>query len=70
MVGSLRSYFLPQEKCPVMLRKLFEYPCLKLWLSSARDQVYTFQTYTSLIEKDNISSTEVAINIENLVNNL
>jgi hypothetical protein len=30
----------------------------------------TFQTYISLIEKDNISATEVAMNIENLVNNL
>jgi hypothetical protein len=39
-------------------------------LSFAGDQVSTFQTYISLIEKDNISGTEVAKNIENLVNNL
>jgi H2-forming N5,N10-methylenetetrahydromethanopterin dehydrogenase-like enzyme len=32
--------------------------------------VSTFQTYISLIEKNNISATEEAMNIENLVNNL
>jgi hypothetical protein len=41
-----------------------------LCLSFARDQVSTFQKYISLIEKDNISATEVAMNIENLVINL
>ena len=53
-----------------MLQKLFEDPCLKLWLSFAKDQVSTFQTYITLIEKDKISATEVAMNIDNLVNNL
>jgi prefoldin subunit 5 len=47
-----------------------EVPSLKLWLSFARDEVSTFQTCISSIEKDNISATEVAVNIENLVNNL
>jgi hypothetical protein len=70
MFDRLRSYFLSQEKCPVMLRKLFEDPCLKLWLSFARDQVRTFQTYISFFEKHNISATEVAANIENLGNNI
>jgi hypothetical protein len=69
MLDGLRPYFLSQEKCPVMLQKLFEDPCLKLWLSFARDQVSMFQTYISLTEKDNISATEVDMNIENLVNN-
>jgi hypothetical protein len=46
MFDGLRSYFLSQENCPVMLLKFFEDPCLKLWLSFARDQVSTFQTYT------------------------
>jgi hypothetical protein len=59
-----------QEKCPVLLRKLFEDPCLNLWLSFARDQKSTFQTYISLSEKDKISATEVAMNIENILNNL
>jgi hypothetical protein len=52
-----------------MLRKLFEDPCLKLWSSFAWDQVSTLQTHSSLIEY-NISITEVATNIESLVNNL
>jgi hypothetical protein len=69
MSDGLRAYFLSQEKCSVMLRKLFEDPCLKLWLSFARDQVSTFQAYISLIEKGNISATEVAMSIKNLVNN-
>ena len=70
MFDGLRSYFLSQEKCPVMLLKLFEDPCLKLWLSFARDQVTTFQTYIKKIEKDNISATEVAMTIKNLQKNL
>jgi hypothetical protein len=30
----------------------------------------TFQTYNGLIERNNILATEIAMNIENLVNNL
>ena len=66
----LRAYFLSQEKCPVMLRIIFQNPCLKLWLSFARDQVSTFQACVGQIEKCNISATEVAMTIENLLNNL
>jgi hypothetical protein len=64
MLEGLRSYFFSREKCPVMLRKLFEDACLKLWLSFTRDQMSTFQTYIRLIEKDNISATDVDMNIE------
>jgi hypothetical protein len=70
MFHGLHSYFLSQEKCPVVLQKLFEDSCLNLWMSFARDQVSAFHTYTSLTEKDKISATEVAMNIENLINNL
>jgi hypothetical protein len=49
MFDGLRLYFLSQEKCPLMLQKLFEDPFLKLWLSFARDQVFMLQTYISLI---------------------
>jgi hypothetical protein len=52
-----------------MLRKLFEDPCLKSWLSFARHQVSTFQTYISLIDEGNITATEVAMNIESFMNN-
>ena len=70
MFDVLRAYFLSHEKCPVMLRNVFQNPCLKLWLSLARDQVSTFQACFGQIEKGNISATEVAITIENLLNNL
>jgi hypothetical protein len=66
-MGFIPIFFLKKN---ALLRNLFEDPCLILWLSYARDQVSTFQTYISLFEKDNISATEVAMNIENLVNNL
>jgi hypothetical protein len=68
MSDRLHSYFL-SKKNAVILQKLFEDTCLK-WLSFARDQVCTFQTYISLTEKDNISATEVAMKIEDLINNL
>ena len=31
MFDGLRAYFLSQENCPVMLRNIFQNPCLKLW---------------------------------------
>jgi hypothetical protein len=52
-----------------MLRKLFEDPYLEL-SSFARGQESTLQTYISLLEKENISATEVAMNIEHLLKNL
>lgn len=58
----LCSYFLSQEKCPVMLQTLFDGDGLKLWLSFARDRVSLFQSYISIIENDKISTTEVTIN--------
>jgi hypothetical protein len=70
MHDGLCSCFLSQETYPVMSRKLFEDPCLKFCLSFAGNQKSTFQKYISLVEKVNISGTEVAKNIENLVNNL
>ena len=70
MFDGLRAYFLSQEKCPVILRDIFQNPCLKLWLSFARDQVSTFQACIGQIEKGNILATEVAMTIENLLNNL
>ena len=70
MFNGLRAYFFFQEKCPVMLRNIFQNLCLKLWLFFARDQVSTFQACIGQIEKGNISATEVAITIENLLNNL
>ena len=70
MVDGLRAYFLSQEKRLVMLRNIFQNPCLKLWLSFAKDQVSTFQACIGQIEKGSISATEVAITIANLLNNL
>ena len=70
MFDGLCAYFLSQEKCPVMLTNIFQNPCFKLWLSFARDQVSTFQACIGQIEKGNISATEVAMTIENLLNNL
>ena len=70
MFDGLRAYFLSQEKCPVMLRNIFQNSCLKLWLSFARDQVSTFQACIGQIKKGNILATEVAMTIENLLNNL
>jgi hypothetical protein len=67
-MGFVPIFFL--KKHALLCKKLFEDTCLKLWLSFARDQVSTFQTYITLIKKYNISATEVAMNIENLVNNL
>ena len=54
MFDGLCAYFLSQEKCAVMLRNIFQNPCLKLWLSSAKDQVSTFQACIGQIEKGNI----------------
>ena len=70
MFDGLRACFLSQEKCPIILRNIFQNPCFKLWLSFARDQVSTFRARIEQVEKGNISATDVAITIENLLNNL
>jgi hypothetical protein len=50
MLDGLRSCFLSQEKCLLCCENCLQDPCLKLWLSFARHQASTFQTYINLNE--------------------
>ena len=58
-MGFVHIFF--SRKLPSHAEKLFQNPCLKLWLSFARDHVSSFQACIGQIEKSNISATEVAI---------
>lgn len=64
--GGLKSYFSSQEKCPAVLKQLFEDPCFELWLMFSSAQIQTFGEVILKIEKDNISATEVAWRIDSL----
>ncbi|XP_059807060.1 uncharacterized protein LOC132381581 [Hypanus sabinus] len=62
----LKVYFLSQEKCPTMLRHMFNNPCTKLWLAFASKQIAVFQKTVEAIEKNDSSVIEVALQIRAL----
>ncbi|XP_074838055.1 uncharacterized protein LOC142004356 isoform X2 [Carettochelys insculpta] len=66
----LKAYFLSQDKCPTLLKKVFSDPCTKLWLAFATKQIGIFQKTAEAIEKSDSSLTEVALHIRALQNNL
>ncbi|XP_074838051.1 uncharacterized protein LOC142004355 isoform X2 [Carettochelys insculpta] len=66
----LKAYFLSQDKCPTLLKKVFDDPCTKLWLAFATKQIGIFQKTAEAIEKSDASLTEVALHIRALQNNL
>ncbi|XP_074857908.1 uncharacterized protein LOC142017138 [Carettochelys insculpta] len=66
----LKAYFLSQDKCPTMFKKVFSDPCTKLWLAFATKQIVIFQKTVEAIEKNDSSVIEVALHIRALQNNL
>ncbi|XP_051883018.1 uncharacterized protein LOC127576542 isoform X1 [Pristis pectinata] len=62
----LKIYFLSQEKCPTLLKYMFNDPCTKLWLAFASKQIAVFQKAVEVIEKNESSVTEVALQIRAL----
>jgi hypothetical protein len=68
MFPELKSYFLSQEKCPVML-KIFFYP-VSIWFHFLESQLKVCCNTIKEIESDNISGSEVAEELDILANKL
>ncbi|XP_062916330.1 uncharacterized protein LOC134352791, partial [Mobula hypostoma] len=66
----LKVYFLSQEKCPTLLRHMFNNPCTKLWLAFVSKQIAIFQKTVEAIERNDSSVMEVALQIRALRENL
>lgn len=62
----LKSYFLSLEKCPVILKTFFSNEYAEVTLYFIHNQAALFQSVIKHIEKQNITSTEVALQIEQL----
>lgn len=70
MYAGLKSYFLSQSKCPVLLKTVFEDPLSELWLNFVYTQSATFHKVVTKIEGDKTSAVEVMIAIRELKENL
>ena len=62
----LKSYFLSQKKCPVILRNFFENPQAEVWLYFVHCLAATFHQVVVKLECEHISSVEVTSEIMNL----
>lgn len=70
MFQPVKSYFLSQEKCPVVIKNFFEQESAESWLYFLHSQAEIFHSATLKIESQKISMTEVAGVIGDLRNKL
>jgi hypothetical protein len=61
---ALNSYFLSQEKCPTMLRKMFNDPVSLVWIYFLESQMKVCSISMKKILSDTISDSEVAIELD------
>lgn len=70
MFQPVKSYFLSQERCPVIIKKFFEDESAEIWLYFLHNQSAIFQNATLKIESQRISMIEVAGVVSELRNKL
>jgi hypothetical protein len=70
MYPGLKSYFLSQAKCPVLLKDFFNNPSSEAWLHFVHSQSYIFHQTVLKIEGTKISAIEVSQELNELKNNL
>lgn len=66
MFPALQSYFLSNDKCPLILRNFFESPASELWLLFIHSQAATFHSTVLKIEGQNVTVVEVVNVLEDL----
>lgn len=66
----LKSYFMSQDKCPVVLKKFFEDPCSEMWLNFIHSQAATIHHVVSKIEGEKLSAVEIMSVLHDLKDNL
>lgn len=59
MFHALNSYFLAQDKCPVVLNNFFTNSCSQLWLGFVHHQASIFHETLSKIKLDHLNFCEV-----------
>lgn len=59
MFPALQSYFLSQDKSPVILHNFFSNPCSELWLKFVHHQASIFHGTVTILEADHLNFCEV-----------
>ncbi|CAL8068026.1 unnamed protein product [Orchesella dallaii] len=66
----VKSYFLSESTCPVVLKRFFQDECTELHLWFLHTQVHVFNQSILKIEKQNISAVETYSIVKNLIDSL
>jgi DNA polymerase III delta subunit len=63
MFPALKSYFLSQEKCLMILKKMFNDPVSLVWIYFLESQMKVHSISMRKIQSDSISGSEVAVEL-------
>ena len=66
MYAPLKSYFLSLEKCPAVLRKLFDHPLTKLWVTFAHANLRLFSGTIRQLERQDCCAVETGEKLKSL----
>lgn len=67
---SLESFFLSEEKCPVMFKKWFSDPCTLLWMNFANATLPLFHDVIMKTEGEDVSAIESSILLSSFIEKL
>lgn len=67
---ALKSFFLSEEKCPVMLKKWFSDPCTLLWMNFAHATLPLFHDVIIKTEGEDVAAVESSILLSSLIEKL
>jgi hypothetical protein len=69
---ALQSFFMSEEKCPVLLKKkkLFSGPCSQLWLNFVNSTLPLFHDATRKAESQEVTAVESCMILSNLKDKL
>jgi hypothetical protein len=70
MSPALKSYFLSQEKCPMMHRKMFNDPVFLVWIYFLEIQMKVSSISIKKVKSDSILVCEVAVELDILSNKM
>jgi hypothetical protein len=67
---ALQSFFMSEEKCPVMLKKWFSEPCSQLWLNFVNSALLLFHDAIKKAEAQEVTAVESCMILGNLKDKL
>jgi hypothetical protein len=68
MFQALKSYFLSQEKPPIVIKRFFEHEFNKIYLRQMHSLMSAFQLHTQRIERERNSVMEVLDSLNSIKN--